>query len=88
LKDASKSLEEMKAKRIAARQADLDIAVAIRNLNKMEGGPPQPLPAGSFLRAKKSTSNAAVKRLLLEAKIAQDCNYDRKKFRQQLDTRR
>jgi hypothetical protein len=36
---AQKSLDEMKSKRIAARQADLDAAVALSNLNKNAGPP-------------------------------------------------
>jgi hypothetical protein len=43
---ASKSLEELKAKRIAARQADLDTAVALHNLNKMQGVPYEPPTSG------------------------------------------
>jgi hypothetical protein len=37
LREASKSLEGMKAKRIAARQSDLDAARELHNLNKMQG---------------------------------------------------
>src|SRR5580658_2333060 len=37
LTTAQKSLEEMKSKRIATRQAELDAAVALHNLNKMLG---------------------------------------------------
>src|SRR3984957_5093584 len=88
LKDASKTLEEMKTKRIAARQADLDTAVAIRNLNKMQGGPPQPMPAGFVFTSEEIDTECRRQRLLREAKIAQDCNYDRKKFRDLVDTRR
>jgi hypothetical protein len=85
LKDASRTLEEMKSNRIAARQAELDTAVAIRNLNKMQGGPPQPMPAGFVFTTEEIDTECRRQRLILEAKIAQNCNYDRKKFR---DTRR
>jgi hypothetical protein len=80
LKDALKSLEEMKSKRIAARQADLDTAVAIRNLNKMQGGPPQPMLAGFVFTTEEIDTECRRPRLVLEAKIAQDCNYDRQKY--------
>jgi hypothetical protein len=84
LKDASKSLEELKAKRIAARQADLDAAVALHNFNKMLGVPPDPSPAGFVFKPEEIETEYRRHRSLLEAKIAQDCNYDRKKFRQTL----
>src|SRR6202044_3474009 len=74
LKDASKTLEEMKTKRIAARQAELDTAVAIRNLNKMQGGPPQPMLAGFVLTTEEIDIECRRQRVLLEAKIAQNCN--------------
>ena len=84
MKDASKSLEDLKAKRIAARQnaprcrprtaqPEQDAGIAVRT-----GRPP-----GSFSRMKKSRDRMRSRhRRLLEAKIAQDCNYDPEKFRQ------
>jgi hypothetical protein len=87
MKDASKSLEDMKAKRIAARQADLDAACALRNLNKMQSVPNLPNePAGSgFVFTNEEIETECRRhRRLLEARIARDCNYDPKKFRQQL----
>jgi hypothetical protein len=84
LKDASKSLEDLKAKRIAARQADLDRARELHNLNKMLGTPHEPQPAGFVFTPEEIESECRRHRRLLEAKIAQDCNYDREKFRQQL----
>jgi hypothetical protein len=72
----------MKSKRIAARQAELDIAVSIRNLNKMQGGPPQAMPAGFIRTTEEIDTECRRQRLLHEANIAQNCNYDRKKFRQ------
>src|SRR5580658_6159618 len=44
---AQKSLEDMKAKRIAARQTELDAAVALSNLNKMLGVPSEPVSVGA-----------------------------------------
>jgi hypothetical protein len=87
LKDASKSLEDLKAKRIAARQAALDAAREQRNLNKMLGVADltnAPAPSGFVFTAEEIDSECRRHRRLLEAKIAQECHYDRKKFRQQL----
>jgi hypothetical protein len=84
LKDAAKSLEELKAKRVAARQADLDAAVALSNLNKMLGIPNEPPTVGFVFKPEEIESECRRHRRLLEAKIAQECNYDREKFRQQL----
>jgi len=85
---ASKSLEEMKAKRIAARQADLDAAVAQHNLNKMQGVSSSPNVAAStsgfVFTTEEIETETRRHRRLLEAKIAQDCHYDRKRFRQRL----
>jgi hypothetical protein len=84
LKDASKSLEQLKARRITARQADLDAAREQRNLNKMLGVPNAPATAGFVFTPEEIETECRRHRGLLEAKIAQDCNYDRKKFRQTL----
>jgi hypothetical protein len=84
LREASKSLEDMKAKRIAARQADFDAAVAHRNLNKMLGVPNGPPTVGFVFTSEEIESECHRQTRFLEAKIAQDCNYDRKKFRQHL----
>ena len=84
LKDASKSLEDLKAKRVAARQADLDAAREQRNLNKMLGLLWEPATAGFVFTPEEIETECRRHRSLLEAKIAQDCNYDRKKFRQTL----
>jgi hypothetical protein len=82
LKDASKSLEDLKAKRIASRQADLDAAVALHNLNKMQGVPSEPHTAGFVFKPEEIEAEYRRRRRLLEAKIAQECHYDRKKFHQ------
>ena len=84
LKDASKSLEDLKAKRIAARQSALDAAREQRNLNKMLGVPSEPSTSGFVFTAEEIEAECQRHRRILEAKIAQDCNYDRKRFRQQL----
>jgi hypothetical protein len=88
LKDASKSLEDMKAKRIAARQTDLDAAVALSNLNKMLGEPNEPASvgttAGFVFKPEEIETESRRHRRLLEARIAQECHYDRKTFRQTL----
>jgi hypothetical protein len=81
---ASKSLEDIKAKRMAARQADLDAAVALSNLNKMLGEPNESPTAGFVFKPEEIETENRRHRLVLEAKIAQDCGYDRKKFRQTL----
>jgi hypothetical protein len=72
LKDASKSLEDLKAKRIAARQADL--ARELHNLNKMLGVPHEPSTAGFVFTAEEIEAECRRHRRLLEAKIAQDCH--------------
>jgi hypothetical protein len=77
---ASKSLEDMQARRVAARQADLDAAVALHNLNKMLGEP----TTGFVFTPEVIETESRRQRRLLEAKIAQHCGYDRKKFRQTL----
>jgi hypothetical protein len=85
---AQKSLEEMKAKRIAARQTALDAAVALSNLNKMLGEPNDPAPAattaGFVFRPEEIDTESRRHRRVFEAQIAQNCGYDRKKFRQTL----
>jgi len=81
---ASKSLEDMKAQRIAARQADLDSAVAMYNFNKMEGVPYQPPTAGFVFKPEEIETECRRHRRLLEAKIAQECHYDPEKFRHHL----
>jgi hypothetical protein len=88
LREASKSLEEMKAKRIAARQAALDAARELHNLNKMQGLPDSPnddaSPAGFVFTAEEIEAECRRHRRLLEAKIARDCNYDPKRFSRRL----
>ena len=82
LRDASKSLEDRKARRIAARQAALDTAREQYNLNKMLGVPNEHVTSGFVFTPEEI--DIECRRHLLEAKIAQECHYDRKIFRQQL----
>ena len=84
LTTATKSLDEMKAKRIAARQADLDAAVALHNPNKMQDLPFEPSENGFVFTVKEIEAESRRQRRLWEAKIAQDCQYDRKKFQRWL----
>jgi hypothetical protein len=81
---ATKSLEDMKSKRLAARQADLDAAVALSKLNKMLGLPDEPATAGFVFKPEEIETECRRHRRVLEATIAHQCNYDRKKFRQTL----
>jgi hypothetical protein len=84
LKDASKSLEELKAKRLAARHAALDAAREQRNLCKMLGESFEPSAAGFVFTPEEIDSECRRHRRLFEAKIAQECHYDREKFNQQV----
>jgi hypothetical protein len=85
---ATKALDDMKAKRTAARQAALDAAVALHNLNKMLGEPNDPaLPvttAGFVFKPAEIDTESRRHRRVFEAKVALECNYDRKMFRQRL----
>jgi hypothetical protein len=88
LTNATKTLEDLKAKRTAARQTDLDTAVALHNLNKMLG---EPNPTandratnGFVFTPEEIETEIRRQRRLFEAKIAEECNYDRKKFRQRI----
>jgi hypothetical protein len=74
----------VKAKRIAARQADLDVAVALHNLNKMQGVLNEPSTAGFVFKPEEIETECRRQRRVLEAKVARECNYDREKFRQHL----
>jgi hypothetical protein len=85
---ASKSLEELKSKRIAARQAALDSAREQHNLNKMLGVQDltndQPVTSGFVFAPEEIEVECSRHRRLHEARIAQECHYDREKFRQHL----
>jgi hypothetical protein len=78
---ASKSLEDMKTARIAARQAALDAAREQHNLNKMLGVPDEPATAGFVFKPAEIEAECRRHRRLLEAKIAQECSYDLERFR-------
>ena len=81
---ATKSLDEMQSKRIAARQSALDAAVAQHNLNKMLGEQHELVTPGFVFTPEEIDTECRRHRRILEAKIAQECGYDRKKFRQTL----
>jgi hypothetical protein len=89
---ASKSLEDMKAQRIAARQAALDAAREQHNLNKMLGVPSlnpnsnnaELVTSGFVFTPHEIEVECGRHRRLHEARIARECHYDRKKFRQHL----
>jgi hypothetical protein len=84
LREASRALDDMKAKRIAARQAALDAAREQHNLNQMLGLQSEPVSDGFVFSIEEIDAESRRHRRLLEAKIAHECNYDRKKFRQYL----
>ena len=84
LRDASRALDDMKAKRIAARQTALDAAREQHNLNQMLGLQSEPISVGFVFSTEEIETESRRHRRLLEAKIAHDCHYDRKKFRQHL----
>ena len=80
LTNATKTLEDLKAK----RQAALDAAVAQHNMNKMLGEPDEPSTSGFVFTPQEIQTQSRRNRRLFEAKIAEECHYDRKKFRQQV----
>jgi hypothetical protein len=88
LKDATKTLEDLKAKRTAARQADLDTAVALHSMNKMLGEPDttanDTATNGFVFTREEIVAESRRVRRLFEAKVAEECQYDRKRFRQHL----
>jgi hypothetical protein len=88
LTNATKTLEDLKTKRTAARQAALDAAVALHNMNKMLGQPdpaPKDMPTNGFVFTPEEIESESHRhRRLFEAKVAEECHYDRKKFRQHL----
>jgi hypothetical protein len=85
LTNATKTLEDLKTKRTADRQSALDAAVAFHNMNKMLGQPDQPVTSGFVFTPEEIEAESRRQRRLFESKIAGECHYDRKKFRQQLD---
>jgi len=83
LREASRALDDMKAKRIAARQA-LDAAREQHNLNQMLGLQSEPVSDGFVFSSEEIETESRRHRRILEAKIAHECHYDRKKIRQYL----
>jgi hypothetical protein len=90
LTNATKTLEDLKTQRTAARQAALDAAVALHNTNKMLGEPNSinetPTANGFVFTTEETETETRRQRRLFEAKIAEECHYDRKKFRQHLES--
>jgi hypothetical protein len=82
LTNATRTLEDLKAKRAATRQTALDAAVARHNMHKMLGEPDEPVTNGFVFTPEEIDAESRRCRRLFEAKIAQECHYDRKKFRQ------
>jgi hypothetical protein len=89
LRDASRTLEDLKTKRVAARQTALDTAVALHKTNKMLGQPSstgtEPSTSGFVFTPEEIETETRLQRRLFEAKIAEECHFDRKKFRQHLE---
>ena len=89
LTNATKTLEDLKAARTSTRQAALDAAVAQHNTNKMLGQPNEATndkPTNGFVFTPEEIETESRRhRRLFEAKIAEQCGYDRKKFRQHRD---
>jgi len=88
LTNATKALEDLKVRRTADRQSALDAAVAQHNTNKMLGvarPATDEAPTNGFVfTAEEIETETHRRRRLFEAKVAEECNYDRKKFRQQI----
>jgi hypothetical protein len=90
LTNAIGTLEDLKAKRTSARQSALDAAIAQHNMDKMLGQPTattNDLPTNGFVFTTEQIETESRRRhRLFEAKIAEECHYDRKKFRQRIFT--
>jgi hypothetical protein len=84
LTNATTTLGDLKAKRTSARQAALDTAIAQHNMDKMLGQPTattNDLPTNGFVFTTEQIEKEARRRhRLFEAKIAEECHYDRKKI--------
>jgi hypothetical protein len=88
LTNATKTLEDLKAKRVSTRQTALDAARELHNLHKMLGEPDEPSSSGFVFTPREIDTETNRHRRLFEAKIAAECHYDRKKFRQHLEAAR
>ena len=86
LKESLRQLQELQAKRIAAREIALDAAVAIRNLHKMQHQPFDAAAAqpsnGFVFSPEEIETEARRERLLAAAKHAEKLGYDLKRYRQ------
>ena len=88
LTNATKTLEDLKTARTSARQTALDAAVAQQNMNKMLGQPnptrPGPSTNGFVFTPEQIETESHRQRRQFESKLAEECHYDRKKFRRQI----
>ena len=86
LKESLRQLQELQTKRIAARQAALDEAVALRNLHKMQHQPfnaaTDVIPNGFVFSPEEIEVEARRQRRLADAKHAEKLGYDLKRYRQ------
>jgi hypothetical protein len=86
LKESLRQLQELQAKRTAARQTELAAAVAIRNLHKMQHQPFNPatdlIPNGFVFSPEAIELEAHRQRRLANAKHAEKLGYDLKLYRQ------
>jgi hypothetical protein len=86
LKESLRQLQELQAKRAAARKTALDEAVAIRNLHKMQHQPHDAStdrPSNGFIFSPEEIeSEARRQRRLADAKHAEQLGYDLKLYRQ------
>jgi hypothetical protein len=81
-KEALRQLQELQAKRIAARQAALDEAVALRNLYKMKAQPFE-VPAGEFVFSTAQIELEATRQeRRTDVQKAKSCGYDPAKYRE------
>jgi hypothetical protein len=86
LKESLRQLLELQAKRIAARQAALDAAVALRNLAKMQhqhyDAAADRNPNGFVFSSEEIELEARRQRRLADARLAEKLGYDLKRYRQ------
>ena len=86
LKESLRQLQELQAKRIAARQTALDEAVALRNLHKMQHQPYDPStdpPSNGFVFSPQDIeADARRQNRLAAAQHAENLGYDLKRYRQ------
>ncbi len=81
-KEALRQLQELQAKRLAARQAALDEAVALRNLHKMKEEPFVIDATSSFFRPPKSSAMPTRQNRLADAQNARSHHYNLAAYRE------